>query len=67
MVRLAWASVADLAMAPIQDLLGMGSEARMNRPGQASGNWEWRLAAPLAEGVIEWLGKLTESYGRAPM
>jgi 4-alpha-glucanotransferase len=37
------ASVADTAVVPVQDLLGLGSEARMNRPGTASGNWRWRL------------------------
>lgn len=43
MVRLALASVADLAVAPVQDLLRLGSEARMNVPGQSSCCWEWRM------------------------
>ncbi len=42
MVRLAWGSVANLAIVPLQDLLGLGSEARMNTPGRADGNWGWR-------------------------
>ncbi len=42
MIRAALASVADLAMIPVQDLLGLGSEARMNVPGKATGNWRWR-------------------------
>ena len=42
-VRTALTSVAELAMVPAQDLLGLGSEARLNTPGVASGNWTWRL------------------------
>lgn len=42
MVRLAWSSVAGLAIVPLQDLLGLGNEGRMNLPGQPSGNWRWR-------------------------
>lgn len=42
LVRLAWSSVANTAVAPLQDLLGLGNEARMNHPGQAYGNWGWR-------------------------
>jgi 4-alpha-glucanotransferase len=42
-VRLAFASPARLAIIPVQDVLGLGSEARMNRPGSGSGNWRWRL------------------------
>jgi 4-alpha-glucanotransferase len=44
LVRQAYASVANLAIVPLQDLLGLGSEARMNRPGRAEGNWTWRYA-----------------------
>ena len=44
LLRWLYASVAELAMAPMQDLLGLGSEARMNTPGTASGNWRWRMA-----------------------
>jgi 4-alpha-glucanotransferase len=39
------ASVADIAMIPLQDVLGLGSEARMNLPGRVSGNWKWRFKA----------------------
>ena len=42
-IRAALASVADTAIVPAQDLMGLGSEARMNRPGTVSGNWRWRL------------------------
>jgi 4-alpha-glucanotransferase len=37
------ASVADLALFPMQDVLGLGTEARMNLPGRPGGNWRWRL------------------------
>jgi 4-alpha-glucanotransferase len=43
MVPAAWTSVAELAIAPMQDLLALGPEARMNRPGVSEGNWRWRL------------------------
>jgi 4-alpha-glucanotransferase len=43
LIELAYASPARLAIVPAQDVLGLGSEARMNRPGQARGNWQWRL------------------------
>jgi len=51
LIRLAWSSAAALAMAPLQDLLNLGPEARMNVPGRADGNWRWRtteetLSAP---------------------
>ena len=45
LVRLAFSSVADLAIVPLQDVLGLGPEARMNRPGRADGNWDWRYTA----------------------
>ncbi len=43
LMRLAWSSPAALAIAPLQDLLNLGSEARMNVPGRAGGNWRWRV------------------------
>ncbi|HWC17011.1 MAG TPA: 4-alpha-glucanotransferase, partial [Terriglobales bacterium] len=42
LIRLAWCSVAGLAIAPLQDLLNLGAEARMNLPGSTEGNWRWR-------------------------
>jgi 4-alpha-glucanotransferase len=42
LLRLAWSSAAALAIAPLQDLLNLGSEARMNLPGSSTGNWRWR-------------------------
>ena len=44
LIRAALASVADTAIIPMQDILGLGSEARMNLPGRQSGNWEFRFA-----------------------
>ena len=45
LIRAAYASIAELAVAPLQDILGLGSEARMNVPGVARGNWGWRAPA----------------------
>jgi len=58
--------VADLAILPLQDVLGLGSEARMNTPGRAEGNWRWRVRADqLTTPPLERLAELTELYGRA--
>lgn len=51
LMEMAWSSAAALAMAPLQDILNLGSDARMNVPGRAKGNWRWRctkdmLSAP---------------------
>lgn len=45
LIELAFSSRSALAIVPVQDVLGLGSEARMNRPGEVGGNWEWRLEA----------------------
>jgi 4-alpha-glucanotransferase len=45
LIRLAWSSPAVLALAPLQDVLRLGNEARMNTPGTAEGNWRWRFGA----------------------
>ena len=64
-IRAVWASVADTAIAPIQDLLGLGTEARMNLPASLSGNWSWRLTeGAITEEIISRLRELTEIYGR---
>jgi 4-alpha-glucanotransferase len=44
MIRAAYGSVADRAVVPLQDVFGLGSEARMNTPGVAEGNWTWRAS-----------------------
>jgi 4-alpha-glucanotransferase len=68
MIRLALASVAKLAMIPMQDVLGLGQAARMNYPGRAEGNWEWRYAADmLTDELAGRLCELTELYGRVPL
>jgi 4-alpha-glucanotransferase len=58
--------VAEIAIAPAQDLLGLGSDARMNLPGAPSGNWTWRLPPGQPDAsVADRLRDLTELYGRA--
>lgn len=65
MVRLAWSTVANLAIAPLQDLLGLGSEARMNTPGTAEGNWEWRaVESQITPEAFGELGEITRMFGR---
>ncbi|HRQ09962.1 MAG TPA: 4-alpha-glucanotransferase [Trueperaceae bacterium] len=67
LVRLAQASVAETAVAPLQDVLGLGSEARMNTPGSASGNWSWRFDwADVPYWVAPQLRELAVLYGRLP-
>ena len=51
-LRATFTSVAALALAPLQDLLGLGSEHRMNRPGTAEGNWGWRFDWPMLGGGL---------------
>jgi 4-alpha-glucanotransferase len=59
-------SVANLAIFPIQDLLGLGEEARMNRPSVSGGNWEWRLSPDvLTPALAKRIREMTEIYGRA--
>lgn len=65
LIRLAWSSIADVAIAPLQDLLGLGGESRFNLPGTATGNWLWRVApAALTPGVQARLRDLTFIYER---
>lgn len=67
LVRTALASVAAIAIAPIQDLLGLGTEARMNLPGTTVNNWNFRLSdGALTDGLADELAAMTELYGRAP-
>ena len=66
LIRVAWMSVADLAIAPLQDVLDLGSEARMNFPGRASGNWTWRCEHhQINTWTFDRLAELTWLYGRA--
>lgn len=65
MIRLAWASVAKMAIIPFQDLIDMGSEGRMNTPGTASGNWQWRFTKEqLTNDKAEWLAHISKLYNR---
>ncbi len=64
-IRAVLASVAAIAIVPLQDVLGLGSEARMNLPGTASGNWKWRFqSAALTTELREELRRLTLLYDR---
>lgn len=65
-VRAVYASVANTAIIPMQDVLGLGNEARMNSPGSAEGNWEWRLRArDLGPKLARRLAELSAVYGRS--
>jgi 4-alpha-glucanotransferase len=67
-IRALQASVADIAVVPLQDVLGLGSEARMNVPARAGGNWRWRYAeGDLTADMASRLRDLAEVYGRFPM
>jgi 4-alpha-glucanotransferase len=67
LIRMAWASVANLAIVPLQDILMLDGTARMNRPGVPSGNWRWRFTAahPVAA-QLEGLRGLSARYDRLP-
>jgi 4-alpha-glucanotransferase len=65
MIRLAHASVADTAIIPMQDVLGLDSRARMNLPGTAEGNWGWRFDwTQLGARDRDKLAEITAVYGR---
>jgi 4-alpha-glucanotransferase len=66
LIELAWSSVAALAMIPLQDLLNLGGEARMNTPGRPDGNWRWRLSDDmLSDRSFQWLCDLTKNARRS--
>jgi 4-alpha-glucanotransferase len=61
----ALSSASALAIVPVQDVLGLGSEARMNRPGEVGGNWDWQLeAGQLTAGHAARLRRVAEATGR---
>lgn len=67
LIRLAYASVARYAVVPLQDVLQLGSEARMNTPGAAGGNWGWRFHEAQLEGwIAPALADMVELYNRVP-
>jgi 4-alpha-glucanotransferase len=66
LIHLAWSSMAALTIAPLQDLLNLGAESRMNVPGRASGNWGWRCPEDrLSLPAFQWLQELTEVSKRS--
>jgi 4-alpha-glucanotransferase len=65
LIRLTIGSVADLAIVPMQDILGLGQLARMNRPGTVGDNWAWRLRpGQFTKPLITKLAQLTQTHGR---
>jgi len=65
MIRLALSSIAEIAIIPMQDLLGLDSSARMNVPGKAEGNWGWRFrASQLTAKMKDHFAALTAVYAR---
>ena len=65
-LRVLMASGASCVIFPLQDILGLGENARMNTPGTAEGNWKWRLPVPrIKEPIVKKLKKLTETYDRS--
>lgn len=70
LIRLAWTSRAALAIAPLQDLLNLGAEGRMNQPGHGEGNWAWRATPTMLSGApwpaLRDLTARTSRLGRRP-
>ena len=65
LLGLAWSSSAALAIAPLQDVLNLGKEARMNQPGRAQGNWRWRVTdEQLSGSALDSLHELTRATAR---
>ena len=64
-IRICLGTIARYAIFPLQDVLKLGSEARMNTPGVALGNWEWRYQkGDLNSGMASGLRQMTELFGR---
>jgi 4-alpha-glucanotransferase len=67
MIRAAFSTGAAIAMAPMQDFLGLGSDARLNIPGTTGNNWRWRLLdTQITDGLCDNVGAMVEASGRAP-
>jgi 4-alpha-glucanotransferase len=65
LIHAAWASVAGWSLAPMQDVLRLGSEARMNLPSRSCGNWRWRLHESVLTGALaQRIESLNHLYGR---
>jgi 4-alpha-glucanotransferase len=64
-IRMAWSSIANYAVAPLQDVLNLGGDARMNFPGKPRGNWTWRIQSQqIKPWMIDRLAEMTQLYGR---
>ena len=67
MIRTAFATRSKIAIAPMQDYLGLGSEARINVPGTSSNNWRWRLLdTQMTHAVCDNIATMVAAAGRAP-
>jgi 4-alpha-glucanotransferase len=67
LIHLALSSTAGLAITPLQDVLGFGSDCRMNVPGTREGNWRWRCAPEFFTAAVSaWFKQKTELFGRTP-
>jgi 4-alpha-glucanotransferase len=65
MIRLAYDSPSNLTIIQMQDILGLDSTARMNRPGTMKGNWQWRLKRRQMPGILaDKLARITQAHGR---
>ena len=65
LIRAALGSIGGLAIVPVQDLLSLGSEARLNTPGTATGNWSWRVApGVLTPELAAQFARLNGIFGR---
>jgi 4-alpha-glucanotransferase len=65
-LKLLLASEARLCIFPLQDVIGLGNEARINRPGTSEGNWEWRVMPQhLSAELAKTIQRLTTDFGRA--
>jgi 4-alpha-glucanotransferase len=65
MIRAAWSSVAQWAIAPLQDVLSLGAQARMNYPSREHGNWGWRVRGEqLTDALADRLAEWNRIYGR---
>lgn len=66
LMEVVWRSIAALAIAPLQDLLNLGKEARMNVPGRADGSWRWRCTEEMmSDAAFKWLADLTKKSDRS--
>ena len=66
MMAAAMASVSDLCILPIQDLLMYGADTRMNIPGNPEGNWRYRITRPQLDSIDkDWFRTLNRLYGRS--